>query len=142
MNIKTYFEVVAAVSRNSKCKRAAVGAVLVRDGRIISTGYNGLPSKFDDTICKELCTGCDETVHAEMNAILYAARAGVSTAGAELYCNLAPCINCAKHIINAGIKEVYYNFQYKNNDGIALLTKAGIMVNRIVIKEVVSNESI
>ena len=112
---------VNTLGENSKCTRKQVGAILLRNDRIISTGYNGLPSGSDDTVCKEGCTGCKLTVHAEMNAILFAAKEGVSTQGSDLYVNYSPCLNCAKHIINAGIRAVYFLEMYDKPEGIQAL---------------------
>lgn len=124
-------------SMRSTCQRLRVGAVLAKDGRTISTGYNGAPSRLphcNEDNCKSQ-PQCKRTVHAEMNAILFAARYGISTEGAELYTTHSPCIDCAKAIINAGIKKVYYVEEYRSRDGIELLELAGIEVYRISINE-------
>ena len=124
-------------SMRSTCQRLRVGAVLAKEGRTISTGYNGAPSRLphcNEDNCKSQ-PQCKRTVHAEMNAILFAARYGISTEGAELYTTHSPCIDCAKAIINAGIKKVYYVEEYRSRDGIELLELAGIEVYRISINE-------
>lgn len=118
MKLKTYVKIIQALGENTKCTRKEVGAILVKGDRIISTGYNGLPSGSDDTICKKNCKGCELTVHAEMNAILFAAKSGVSTQDSDLYVTYSPCLNCAKHIINAGIKNVYFMEMYEKAEGI------------------------
>lgn len=108
----------------STCGRKRVGAVLAREGRIISTGYAGAPSGAEH--CSDACMaaaegGCQRTVHAEINAIVYAARHGIATEGSELYCTASPCINCAKAIVNAGIISVKYLEPYRITDGLDLL---------------------
>lgn len=121
----------------STCQRLQVGAVLAKRGRTISTGYNGAPSGLphcNDDNCKNQ-SQCKRTVHAEMNAILFAARYGISTEGAELYTTHSPCIDCAKAIINAGIKKVYYLEEYRSQEGIELLKSAGIEAYKITINE-------
>ena len=121
----------------STCKRLQVGAVLAKGGRTISTGYNGAPSGLphcNDENCKSQ-PQCKRTVHAEMNAILFAARYGISTEGAELYTTHSPCIDCAKAIINAGIKKVYYIEEYRNREGLELLEQAGIELYKLVLDE-------
>lgn len=121
----------------STCQRLQVGAVLAKGGRTISTGYNGAPSGLphcNEDNCKSQ-TQCKRTVHAEMNAILFAARYGISTEGTELYTTHSPCIDCAKAIINAGIKRVYYLEEYRSQDGIELLELAGVEVYKITIEE-------
>ena len=116
-------------SLRSTCGRKAVGSVIEKEGRVIATGYAGPPSGFPH--CSPECMqahsgGCDRTIHAEANAIAYAARHGIATHGSTLYCTLSPCINCAKSIISAGIVRVKYIEQYRITDGIDLLEKAGI----------------
>jgi dCMP deaminase len=118
MKLKTYVKIIQALGENTKCTRKEVGAILVKGDRIISTGYNGLPSGSDDSVCKKNCKGCSLTVHAEMNAILFAAKSGVSTLGSDLYVTYSPCLNCAKHIINAGIKNVYFLEMYEKPEGV------------------------
>ena len=121
----------------STCQRLQVGAVLAKGGRTISTGYNGAPSGLphcNENNCKSQ-PQCKRTIHAEMNAILFAARYGISTEGTELYTTHSPCIDCAKAIINAGIKKVYYLKEYRSQEGIELLKLAGVRVYKIVMRE-------
>ena len=110
-------------SLRSTCGRKAVGAVIAKEGRIISSGYAGPPSGFPH--CTEACKvassangGCQRTIHAEMNALAYAARHGISTEGATLYCTDSPCLNCAKPLINTGIIRVCYLRPYRDTSGI------------------------
>ena len=115
-----YFMVQAALlSSRSTCTRLSVGAVLVRDKRIIAGGYNGAVSG-DDHCIDEGCYlrdgHCVRTIHAEMNAILQCARFGMSTDGASLYVTDFPCLQCTKSLLQAGIKEINYIRNYHNDD--------------------------
>lgn len=115
-----YFMVQAALlASRSTCKRLSVGAVLVRDKRIIAGGYNGSVSG-DDHCIDEGCYlrdgHCVRTIHAEMNAILQCARFGMSTDGASLYVTDFPCLQCTKNLLQAGIKEINYIRNYHNDD--------------------------
>ncbi len=115
-----YFMVQAALlASRSTCKRLSVGAVLVRDKRIIAGGYNGSVSG-DDHCIDEGCylrdEHCVRTIHAEMNAILQCARFGMSTDGASLYVTDFPCLQCTKSLLQAGIKEINYIRNYHNDD--------------------------
>ena len=115
-----YFMVQAALlASRSTCKRLSVGAVLVRDKRIIAGGYNGAVSG-DNHCIDEGCYlrdgHCVRTIHAEMNAILQCARFGMSTDGASLYVRDFPCLQCTKSLLQAGIKEINYIRNYHNDD--------------------------
>lgn len=122
--------VAVIISNRGTCNRAQVGAVIARDGRIISTGYVGAPIGLPH--CLEVgCdvsefSGCLRTVHAEANAITFAARYGIATEGAELYCTHSPCSNCTKLIINAGISRVVYEMQYRDIKPLGMLAAVGI----------------
>ena len=121
------------VAHNATCLRKKVGAVIASEGRIISTGYNGAPSGVahcNHNNCKH-DTPCERTVHAELNAIIFAAKYGISTLGATIYCTTEPCYNCSKTIINAGIKKVVYDEAYRDHSGIDLLKTWGIIVERL-----------
>ncbi|HUW45124.1 MAG TPA: deaminase [Dehalococcoidia bacterium] len=121
--------IVELVSRRSTCQRLAVGAILVRDGRILSSGYNGAPRGLPH--CNHHVSEtepCTRTVHAEANAIAFAAKTGVETDGAELYCTHSPCNDCAKLMINAGISRFVYVIPYRDEEPLALLRSAGIGV--------------
>lgn len=121
------------IALRGTCKRARVGCVITRDGRIISTGYNG--SIIGDMHCDDL--GCDvnekckHAIHAEANAIIFAARQGLSLKDSVLCCTVAPCYECAKLIVQAGIQKVYWMNGYTDNLGINLLIKCGILTERI-----------
>lgn len=116
----------------STCTRLAVGAVVVRDRRIISGGYNGSISGGDHCIdkgCYVVDNHCVRTVHAEMNALLQCAKYGVSVSGADMYVTHFPCLPCTKSLIQAGIARLYYATNYKNNAyAIELLEQAGVEV--------------
>lgn len=113
-------EMAWAVSGRSTCSRLGVGAVIARDGRVISSGYNGNIVGMNHCyhVLDEQCT---TAVHAEANAILFAARYGTATEGAELYTTHEPCHECAKLIINAGISHVVYMTPYRKHEGLELL---------------------
>lgn len=124
--------IALVVKQRSTCLRRQVGAVLALDGRIISTGYNGAPSGVAHCT-PNVCNAenpCVDTIHAEANAIAFAARNGISTRGASLYSTASPCRECAKLLINAGITEVVYNEEYRDTSPIDLLTGVGIRVRR------------
>jgi dCMP deaminase len=124
-------------SLRSTCGRKSVGAIIAIGGRVVSSGYAGPPSGFDHCTmaCKELgaLSGCQRTVHAEQNAVAYAARHGISTEGATLYCTDSPCLNCAKQLINTGIIRVCYLRPYRDTSGIDLLIQAGIPCEMITV---------
>lgn len=121
-----YLRMARIWAENSYCRRRKVGALLVKDKMIISDGFNGTPSGFDN-ICED---DNDKTypyvLHAEANAITKVARSNNSSDGATLYVTAAPCIECAKLIIQAGIKRVVFNEMYRLTDGLDLLNKANV----------------
>ncbi len=123
-----YIRMAKIWAENSYCKRRQVGAIIVKDKMIISDGYNGTPSGFEN-ICED-DNGLTKpyVLHAEANAITKIARSGNNSDGATLYVTAAPCIECAKLIIQAGIKRVVYSEEYRLKDGIELLQRAGIEV--------------
>ena len=126
-------QMAMTASLRSTCQRKQVGALLAIDGRPISIGYGGAPSHFphcDESIC-DLTKPCTRTVHAEANAIAFAARKGIATEGSALYCTLAPCLDCAKLIINAGVLEVFYLEMYRSDEGLDLFRRAGTYVRQI-----------
>lgn len=124
--IETLLHVAALYAERSTCNRLHVGAVIARSGRILATGYNGPPSGMDHCEHEEWEGPCMLAVHAESNAIAFAARHGVTTDLCELYVTHSPCHNCAKLIINAGIKAVYYSTEFRDLHGIDLLEMAGV----------------
>ena len=121
-----YLEMAQVWAKNSYCKRRQVGALIVKDRMIISDGYNGTPSGFENICEDENGITKPYVLHAEANAITKVAQSGNSSKGATLYVTASPCMECSKLIIQAGIKRVVYRDQYRLRDGIDLLEKAGI----------------
>ena len=117
-------------SKRSKCQRRQVGALLVKDSMIISDGYNGTPHGYDNDCENKDGTTAWYTLHAESNAITKCAKHGRSSKGATLYMTMAPCKQCAKLIIQAGISEVVYRDDYHDKDGIRFLINNYIKVRR------------
>ena len=115
-------------AENSYCTRRKVGALIVKDKMIISDGYNGTPAGFENVCELEDGTTKPYVLHAEANAITKIARSGNSSEGATIYVTTSPCIECAKLIIQSGIKRVVYSEKYRSEDGIALLERANIEV--------------
>lgn len=120
-------------SENSYCKRRQVGALIVKDKSIISDGYNGTPSGFENLCEDENDRTKPYVLHAEANAITKVAKSSNSSEGATLYVTASPCIECAKLIIQSGIVRVVYSELYRFPDGIELLEKAGIQVDLVEI---------
>ena len=127
---KSYLAMAAVWAKNSYCTRRQVGAILVRDRMIISDGYNGTPSGFENVCEDENGVTKPYVLHAEANAITKVAKSSNSSLGATLYITDAPCLECAKLIIQAGIARVVYTKEYRISDGVELLRKAGIRVER------------
>ena len=116
---RTFMNIAIELSNRATCNRARVGCVLVRDKRIISTGYNGAPRgkpHCKDVGCLMIGGHCLRCVHSEANAIITAARHGVSTLGADCYCTLLPCLSCYNLLDNAGIVDVYYSQTYSHSE--------------------------
>lgn len=121
-----YMRMALIWAENSYCKRRKVGALLVKNKMIISDGYNGTPSGFENNCEDENDVSKPYVLHAEANAITKVAQSHNSSAGATLYVTASPCIECAKLIIQAGIVRVVYNEEYRCTDGLDLLKRAGI----------------
>lgn len=128
-----YLRMARIWSENSYCKRRQVGALIVKDKSIISDGYNGTPSGFENLCEDENDKTKPYVLHAEANAITKVAKSGNSSDRATLYVTASPCIECAKLIIQAGIVRVVYSEMYRCCDGIELLEKAGIQVDLVEI---------
>jgi dCMP deaminase len=126
----SYLEMAEIWAQNSYCKRRKVGALLVKDRMIISDGYNGTPSGFEN-VCEEDGVTKPYVLHAEANAITKVAKSGNSSEGATLYVTASPCMECSKLIIQSGIKRVVYRDEYRITDGIDLLRRAGIQVEKV-----------
>ena len=122
-------------AENSYCVRRQVGALIVRDKMIISDGYNGTPSGFENICEDEAGKTKPYVLHAEANAITKVAKSNNSSEGATLYVTSSPCIECAKLIIQSGIKRVVYADSYHSMDGIDLLKRVGIEIVRVELTE-------
>ena len=127
---KSYLQMATVWAKNSYCARRQVGAILVKDKMIISDGYNGTPSGFEN-VCEEDGVTKPYVLHAEANAITKVAKSGNSSDGATLYVTASPCLECSKLIIQAGIKRVVYRDEYRLTDGVDLLRRAGIQVEKV-----------
>ncbi len=146
--IDFYMDVAHRTAELSRAVRLKVGAIIVKDTRIISIGYNGTPAGWDNnceyedmqfsravfgetqTLISAGLKTKPEVIHAEMNALMKLARSSESGEGATLFITHSPCIDCAKSIAISGIKKVYYRTSYRSNDGIDLLEKSGIYVEQ------------
>lgn len=128
-----YLQMADIWSQNSYCKRRQVGALLVKDQMIISDGYNGTPSGFENVCEDENNNTKPYVLHAEANAITKIAKSGNSSDGATLYVTSSPCVECSKLIIQAGIKRVVFTESYRLEDGINLLKRAEIDVKQVDI---------
>ena len=132
---RRYLRMAAVWAENSYCERRRVGALLVKDHMIISDGYNGTPSGFEN-ICEDNAGVTKPYVlHAEANAITKVAASSNNSRGSTIYITASPCIECAKLIIQAGILRVVYSDEYHTDEGIQLLRRAGIAVDYIRINE-------
>ena len=130
-----YMRMARIWAENSYCKRRRVGALIVKDKMIISDGYNGTPSGFENVCEDENNVTKPYVLHAEANAITKIARSGNNSDGATLYVTTSPCIECAKLIIQAGIRRVIYGEKYRIEDGINLLKRANIDVEYVSVNE-------
>ncbi|GAB6975718.1 deoxycytidylate deaminase [Prevotella falsenii] len=133
-----YLRMACVWAENSYCKRRQVGALVVKDKMIISDGYNGTPSGFENICEDENNITKPYVLHAEANAITKLARSGNNSDGSTLYVTAAPCIECAKLIIQSGIKRVVYGEKYRLTEGIDLLERAKIEVEYLNLE---GNES-
>jgi len=138
--LDAYMDTAKRFSELSSATRLKVGACVVKDHRIISIGYNGTPSGWDNSCEDEVYSDFDdkyhlktkpEVVHAEANAIIKLARDGESGKDASIFITHAPCIHCSKMIQGAGIKNVYYSIEYRDDSGVKFLEKSGLKVEKI-----------
>lgn len=134
-----YLRMARIWAENSYCKRRQVGALVVKDKMIISDGYNGTPSGFEN-VCEDNNVTKPYVLHAEANAITKLARSSNNSEGSTLYVTASPCIECAKLIIQSGIKRVVYAEKYRLDDGIKLMQRAGIKVEYLNPDEKTSSE--
>ncbi len=123
-----YLQMARIWAQNSYCQRRQVGALVVKEGMIISDGYNGTPSGFENVCEDDNGLTKPYVLHAEANAITKLARSSNNSDGATIYITASPCIECAKLIIQAGIRRVVYGEKYRLTDGVELLERAGIEV--------------
>ena len=121
-----YLRMARSWAENSYCVRRQVGALIVKDKMIISDGYNGTPSGFENICEDDMGKTKPYVLHAEANAITKVARSNNSSEGSTLYVTTSPCMECSKLIIQAGIKRVVFSELYRIHDGIDLLEKAGV----------------
>lgn len=128
---RRYMRMAQIWSANSYCTRRKVGALVVKEKMIISDGYNGTPSGFENICEDENGVTKPYVLHAEANAISKIAKSGNSSSGATLYVTASPCMECAKLIIQSGIRRVVYRDEYRITDGIDLLRRAGIEVEQV-----------
>ncbi|MGB0885144.1 MAG: deoxycytidylate deaminase [Chitinophagales bacterium] len=128
-----YLRMAKIWAENSYCTRRQVGAIIVKDLMIISDGYNGTPSGFENVCENEEGLTKSYVLHAEANAITKVAKSNNSSEGATLYVTCSPCIECSKLIIQSGIKRVVFDEKYKNTDGLDVLERAGVILENIVL---------
>ena len=129
--IKAHMDAAEVYAQLSSAERLKVGCVVVKNDRIISIGYNGMPSGWTNVCEDEEGNTKKEVLHAEANAITKIAKGSDSAEDAVLFCTASPCIDCAKLIYQAGIDKVYYRDFYKNDDGIQFLKKSGVQVSKL-----------
>lgn len=131
---KAYMDIAVRWSLMSHARRKQVGCIIVKDGQIISDGYNGTPNGFDNDCEFPTRYGWEtkpEVLHAETNAITKIAKSTQSSKGSTMYITLSPCFNCAKLIIQSGIKRVIFKEQYSETSGIELLKRANIEITKL-----------
>ncbi|MEE4258652.1 MAG: dCMP deaminase family protein [Bacteroidales bacterium] len=131
---KSYIEMAHVWAKNSYCKRRQVGALIVKNRMIISDGYNGTPSGFENICEDDAGITKPYVLHAEANAITKVAKSNNSSEGATLYITDSPCMECAKLIIQAGISRVVYSNKYRVTEGLNLLERAGVAVEQLEFK--------
>ncbi len=135
---KRYLEMASIWAQNSYCKRRQVGALIVKDRMIISDGYNGTPSGFENDCEDESNKTKAYVLHAEANAITKVSKSNNSSEGATLYITTSPCLECSKLIIQSGIKRVVFSDLYHNDDGLQILKRAQIEIVHINLSKHVS----
>lgn len=131
---KRYLRMAKIWAENSYCIRRQVGAIIVKDLMIISDGYNGTPSGFENICEDEEGLTKSYVLHAEANAITKVSKSNNSSDGATLYVTTSPCMECSKLIIQSGIKRVVYDEEYRNTEGLTILRRAGISVENIKLQ--------
>ena len=141
--IEAYMDVAERFAQLSSAVRLQVGAIVVKDDRIISIGYNGMPSGWDN-VCEEISHWMSdvpqlktkaEVIHAESNAIAKLAKSSESGDGSAIFITHSPCLDCAKMIYQSGIKQVYYSNEYRSTDGVDFLNKCNITVEQLIVED-------
>lgn len=127
--LELYLDLAERVAQESYCLRLQVGAIIVKDGNIISFGYNGTPTGMPNK-CEEQDVTFSYVLHAESNAITKACKSPISTEGATMYITHSCCLECAKLIIQSGIKQVYFINKYRDDSGIKLLQNCGVRASQ------------
>ena len=130
-HIKAFMETAQVWAKQSTATRLQVGAIAVKDNRIISIGYNGMPSGWDN-VCEHEGKTKPEVLHAESNCISKLARSTESGDGATMFITHSPCMDCAKLVYQSGFTKVYFGTPYRSNDGIEFLKKCGVEVTQLV----------
>ena len=148
---RLYMDIAERVAEMSHAQRLKVGAVIIKDGRIISMGWNGMPAGWDNEceFIRGSQYGMDEeeqetraeVLHAESNAISKLARSIESGLDAEMYCTHAPCLDCAKLIYQSGIKKIYYKHEYRDKRGVYFLDKSIITIQQLIDHRKVSDDN-
>jgi dCMP deaminase len=133
--LELYLDLAKRVAEESYCKRLKVGAIIVKDGNIISFGYNGTPTGMPNK-CEEQDVTFSYVLHAESNAITKACKSPISTEGATMYITHSCCLECAKLIIQSGIKKVYFINKYRDEAGIKLLQNCGVYASQSKNKKI------
>jgi len=123
-----FMEIITVFAKRSTCARLSVGCIIVKDQRIISSGYNGaLKSEVINDKCNcDFETPCTKAIHAEANAICFAAKSGISLINSTLYCSYSPCVKCAELIIQSGVTQVNYQNEFRDSAGLMLLARNNI----------------
>lgn len=136
--VEYFTQMSQLVASRSTCPRRSVGAVLVRDHRVIATGYNGAPSgqpHCSEAGCVMENNHCVRTIHAELNALLQCARYGIATQGVDLYCTDMPCRDCARSLVQSGIARIYYIRPYDSPETLDLAACTGITLTQVGLGE-------
>lgn len=132
---EVFMNIAKEVSKLSRANRKKVGAIILKNNRIISTGYNGTPPGYPNKCEDEFNRTLDIVYHAEFNAICELTKKGISSLNTTLFITLSPCIDCAKLILNSGVKEVYYLEEYRDRTGVEFLRKNKIKCEKLKLRK-------
>jgi dCMP deaminase len=130
-HIKAFMETAKVFAECSTANRLHVGCIAVKDNKIISIGYNGTPNGWDNVCEDENNKTLPEVLHAESNMLMKLARTTGGAEGSSVFITHSPCLECAKLIYQSGVKEVYYDIEYRNDEGIKFLKKCGVEVKKL-----------